>query len=117
MPLHRKVFLVVMNLKNCNRIAFMVQGHDMPVIREEIYRLRIIAADRKDTDLFQESCFQIHMEKARCIVPCIRAENLCPVLGKAQGAGSAGSTASGRSDACGRLFYQDAFLTPGIWPL
>ena len=55
MPLHGKVFFVVMNLENRDRVALVVQGHNVPVVREEIDGLRVVAADGKDADLLQQS--------------------------------------------------------------
>ena len=53
-------------------IAFMVQRHNVPVVREEVNGLRIISADGKDTDFLQQAGLQIHMEKTCRIVPQYR---------------------------------------------
>ena len=62
----------------------------MPVVREEIDGLRVVAADGKDADLLQQPGLQVYVKKACRVVSRVGAEHLRAVFGKAQGAGGAG---------------------------
>ena len=74
--LHRKIFLIIMNFKDGDRVALMIQRHDMSVIRKKVYCFWIISTDRKDADLIQESRVQIYMEQSCCIVTRIGTQHL-----------------------------------------
>ena len=62
----------------------------MLIIREKINGLRVIPANRQNTDFLQQSGLGIHMEKTCRIVPGIGAQELRIISGKTQGAGRAG---------------------------
>ena len=70
-----------------HRIRLMIQGNQMPVIREKRRILGIIPADRQTQQLFKHSRFLINLIDHSAVISGVGACQIFKIIRNIQGAG------------------------------